>query len=92
MSSQVSPAVGLTMPSPHAASVQSALHVAVSPRSSQVSPAVAVIQPSPHAASVQAALHVADNGPMESHGSPSREITDDAIKFVDAHRDQRFFL
>src|SRR5678816_3824681 len=40
----------------------------------------------------RAALHVAVNGPMESHGSSSREITDDAIKFVDAHRGKKFFL
>ena len=29
---------------------------------------------------------------MESRGSSSREITDDAIAFVDAHRDRKFFL
>ena len=40
----------------------------------------------------RAALHVAVNGPMESHGSSSREITDDAIAFVTAHRDRKFFL
>jgi arylsulfatase A-like enzyme len=40
----------------------------------------------------RAALHVAVNGPMESHGSSSREITDDAIAFVDAHRAKKFFL
>ncbi len=40
----------------------------------------------------RAALHVAVNGPMESRGSSSREITDDAIAFVDAHRGQKFFL
>jgi arylsulfatase A-like enzyme len=40
----------------------------------------------------RAALHVAVNGPMESHGSSSREITDDAIAFVDAHRGKKFFL
>src|SRR5262249_37152279 len=40
----------------------------------------------------RAALHVAVNGPMESHGSSSQEITDDAIAFVDAHRDKKFFL
>jgi arylsulfatase A-like enzyme len=40
----------------------------------------------------RAALHVAVNGPMESHGSSSREITDDAIAFVDAHRGGKFFL
>jgi arylsulfatase A-like enzyme len=37
-------------------------------------------------------LHVAVNGPMESHGSSSREIADDAINFLDAHRAQKFFL
>jgi hypothetical protein len=40
----------------------------------------------------RAVLHVAVNGPMESRGSSSREITDDAIAFVEAHRDRRFFL
>ena len=40
----------------------------------------------------RAALHVAVNGPMESRGSSSREITDDAIAFVNAHRDKKFFL
>jgi arylsulfatase A-like enzyme len=40
----------------------------------------------------RAALHVAVNGPMESRGSSSREITNDAIAFVDAHRDRKFFL
>ncbi|HMF43949.1 MAG TPA: sulfatase-like hydrolase/transferase [Polyangia bacterium] len=40
----------------------------------------------------RAALHVAVNGPMESRGSSSREISDDAIAFVDAHRDRKFFL
>ena len=34
----------------------------------------------------RAALHVAVNGPMESHGSSSREMADDAIAFLDAHR------
>jgi arylsulfatase A-like enzyme len=37
-------------------------------------------------------LHVPVNGPMESRGSSSREMTDDAIAFVDAHRDRKFFL
>ena len=37
----------------------------------------------------RAALHVAVNGPMESRGSSSREMADDAIAFVDAHRDQQ---
>jgi len=40
----------------------------------------------------RATLHVPVNGPMESRGSSSREITDDAIAFVTAHRDQKFFL
>jgi arylsulfatase A-like enzyme len=40
----------------------------------------------------RAVLHVAVNGPMESHGSSSREITDDAIAFLDAHRGQKLFL
>jgi arylsulfatase A-like enzyme len=38
------------------------------------------------------ALHVAVNGPMESRGSSSREMTDDAIAFIDAHKDRKFFL
>ena len=37
-------------------------------------------------------LHVAVNGPMESRGSSSREMTDDAIAFIDAHKDHKFFL
>ncbi|HVZ72666.1 MAG TPA: sulfatase-like hydrolase/transferase [Polyangia bacterium] len=40
----------------------------------------------------RAALHVAVNGPMESRGSSSREMTDDAIAFLDAHKDRKFFL
>jgi arylsulfatase A-like enzyme len=40
----------------------------------------------------RAVLHVAVNGPMESRGSSSREMTDDAIAFIDAHRDKKFFL
>ena len=40
----------------------------------------------------RAVLHVAVNGPMESRGSSSREMTDDAIAFVDAHKDHKFFL
>jgi|GEM_PF-369799 len=40
----------------------------------------------------RAVLHVAVNGPMESRGSSSREMTDDAIAFVDAHKDGKFFL
>jgi arylsulfatase A-like enzyme len=40
----------------------------------------------------RAALHVSVNGPMESRGSSAREITNDAIAFVDAHRDRKFFL
>jgi arylsulfatase A-like enzyme len=38
------------------------------------------------------ALHVAVNGPMESHGSSSRQMADDAIAFIDAHKDRKFFL
>jgi choline-sulfatase len=40
----------------------------------------------------RAALHVAVNGPMESRGTSSREMADDAIAFVDAHKDRKFFL
>jgi arylsulfatase A-like enzyme len=40
----------------------------------------------------RASLHVAVNGPMESRGSSSREITDDAIAFVNANRDKKLFL
>jgi arylsulfatase A-like enzyme len=40
----------------------------------------------------RAALHEAVNGPMESRGSSSREMTDDAITFVDDHRSRKFFL
>ncbi len=40
----------------------------------------------------RAVLHVAVNGPMESRGSSSREMADDAIAFLDAHRAQKFFL
>lgn len=40
----------------------------------------------------RAVLHVSVNGPMESRGSSSREMTDDAIAFVDAHKDRKFFL
>jgi arylsulfatase A-like enzyme len=40
----------------------------------------------------RAVLHVAVNGPMESHGSSSREITDDAIAFLDANRARKLFL
>ncbi|HTA18651.1 MAG TPA: sulfatase-like hydrolase/transferase, partial [Polyangia bacterium] len=40
----------------------------------------------------RAALHVSVNGPMESRGTSSREMADDAIAFVDAHKDRKFFL
>ena len=40
----------------------------------------------------RAALHVAVNGPMESRGTSSRELADDAIAFIDAHKDRKFFL
>ncbi len=42
--------------------------------------------------SARGALHVAVNGPMESRGSSSREMADDAIAFIDAHKDRKFFL
>jgi arylsulfatase A-like enzyme len=38
------------------------------------------------------ALHVAVNGPMESRGSSSRQMADDALAFLEAHKDRRFFL
>jgi arylsulfatase A-like enzyme len=40
----------------------------------------------------RANLHVSVNGPMESRGSSSREMTDDAIAFIDEHKDRKFFL
>jgi arylsulfatase A-like enzyme len=40
----------------------------------------------------RAALHVNVNGPMESVGSSSREVADDAIAFLTAQRDKKFFL
>jgi arylsulfatase A-like enzyme len=40
----------------------------------------------------RANLHVAVNGPMESRGSSSREMTDDAIAFIDEHKGRKFFL
>jgi arylsulfatase A-like enzyme len=40
----------------------------------------------------RAVLHVAVNGPMESRGSSSREMADDAIGFIEAHKDRKFFL
>ena len=40
----------------------------------------------------RASLHRAVNGPMESRGSSSREMADDAIAFFDAHQDRKFFL
>jgi arylsulfatase A-like enzyme len=40
----------------------------------------------------RAVLHVAVNGPMESRGSSSREMADDAIAFLEAHKDRKFFL
>ena len=42
--------------------------------------------------SARAALHVSINGPMESRGSSSREMADDGIAFIEAHRAQKFFL
>jgi arylsulfatase A-like enzyme len=40
----------------------------------------------------RAALHVSVNGPMESRGSSSREVTDDAIAFIEARKGRRYFL
>ena len=40
----------------------------------------------------RAALHRAVNGPMESHGSSSREMADDTIAFLEAHGAEKFFL
>ncbi len=40
----------------------------------------------------RAVLHQAVNGPMESHGSSSREIADDTIAFLEAHVAHKFFL
>jgi arylsulfatase A-like enzyme len=40
----------------------------------------------------RAVLHVAVNGPMESRGTSSRQMADDAIAFIDAHKDRKFFL
>ena len=40
----------------------------------------------------RAVLHRAVNGPMESRGSSSREMADDAIAFFERHRGDKFFL
>jgi len=40
----------------------------------------------------RASLHRAVNGPMESRGTSSREMADDAIAFFEQHRGQKFFL
>jgi choline-sulfatase len=40
----------------------------------------------------RAALHVSVNGPMESRGTSSKEMADDGIAFMDAHKDRKFFL
>jgi arylsulfatase A-like enzyme len=40
----------------------------------------------------RATLHHAVNGPMESHGSSSREIADDTIAFLEEHQTDKFFL
>lgn len=40
----------------------------------------------------RASLHRAVNGPMESRGSSSREMADDAIAFFEAHQLGKFFL
>src|SRR5205085_12031167 len=52
-SSQISPAVVLIVPSPHARAVQFASHVSVSPLPSHVSTAAELMKPSPQAADVQ---------------------------------------
>jgi arylsulfatase A-like enzyme len=40
----------------------------------------------------RASLHQSVNGPMESRGSSSREMADDAIAFFEAHRSDKVFL
>lgn len=40
----------------------------------------------------RASLHRAVNGPMESRGSSSREMADDAIAFFEGHQSGKFFL
>ena len=40
----------------------------------------------------RASLHRAVNGPMESRGTSSREMADDAIAFFEQHRGDKFFL
>ena len=40
----------------------------------------------------RANLHRAVNGPMESRGTSSREMADDAIAFFEQHRADKFFL
>lgn len=40
----------------------------------------------------RASLHRAVNGPMESRGTSSREMADDAIAFFEQHRGEKFFL
>jgi len=40
----------------------------------------------------RAVLHRSVNGPMESRGSSSREMADDAIAFFEAHRGEKVFL
>jgi arylsulfatase A-like enzyme len=40
----------------------------------------------------RASLHRSVNGPMESRGSSSREMADDAIAFFEAHRNDKVFL
>lgn len=40
----------------------------------------------------RAALHVNVNGPVESVGSSAREMADDGIAFIDAHKTEKFFL
>jgi choline-sulfatase len=40
----------------------------------------------------RARLHQAVNGPMESHGSSSREMADDSIAFLEEHQNRKFFF
>jgi arylsulfatase A-like enzyme len=40
----------------------------------------------------RASLHTNVGGPAESVGSSARQISDDGIAFIDAHKDHKFFL
>jgi hypothetical protein len=69
-SSQNSPAVLFSTPSPQTAKVQSASHAGDCALSSHSSPAVGFSTPSPHIERVQSTLQVADS-PASSHCSPA---------------------